>query len=877
MLTLKTYQERSLEVLKTYFRLAATPGSSAKRAFLEMTERPYRSVGALPGLPYVCIRIPTGGGKTLVAAHAAALAIRDFVRADRGVVLWLVPSNVIKEQTLAALRDPAHPYRLALQEQLGGGAMSVVDLAEALYLQRSVLDGETVVIVSTLAALRVENMDGRKIYESAGALQHHFTGLTPELEGRLERDEHGAVACSLANVLRLRRPVVIMDEAHNARTKLSFDVLARFAPSCIVEFTATPETKHSPDSGYFASNVLHHVSAAELKAEQMIKLPIRLQLRDNWKEALAAAVATREGLEKEAREEQKGTGEYLRPILLVQAQPRSQQRETLTVEVVRQALLEDLKVPDAWIKIATGDTRELEGIDLGQPDCDVRVIVTVQALKEGWDCPFAYVLCSVAELSSGTAVEQILGRILRMPGAREKKHAALNRAYAFVASRNFAEAAGKLQDALIENGFEKFDAEAMIDGGDTPSLFADPLGLFAPVASVPVATAPDTSVLPEPLRAKVTYDDVRGTIAFTGEMSEAEREALKDCVASHEDRAAIEKLFAASKTPVSAKPLSPSQRGEPFQVPQLTIRIEGQRELFDESHVLDEAWKLSELPAELSDAEFPDDPSEVQSLDIDVTVQGKVETRYVADLGSQLSQLLPAHVWTISELAGWLDRTIFHPDITLTESGLYLHRLITYLVEERKIPLGKLAKDQYRLRIAVAAKLDALRATQCHNRIQLLLGLGAESPLEVQPDFCFSYDPLKYPANSWYEGAYQFQKHYYPRVGELKSEGEEYRCAQLIDTIKDVRYWVRNLERQPQASFWLQTSTDRFYPDFVALLEDGRLLVVEYKGADRISNDDSKEKRALGEMWAERSGGKAIFLMVTESTLGEIQSAIRKK
>src|ERR1035437_1318758 len=135
MLTLKHYQERSLEVLKQYLRQATDPSSSAKRAFIEITDRPYRSVDALPGLPYVCLRIPTGGGKTLVAAHASAVAIKHYLRADRGVVLWLVPSNVIKEQTLAALRTLDHPYRQALQTSLGGGPITVMDLTEALYVR----------------------------------------------------------------------------------------------------------------------------------------------------------------------------------------------------------------------------------------------------------------------------------------------------------------------------------------------------------------------------------------------------------------------------------------------------------------------------------------------------------------------------------------------------------------------------------------------------------------------------------------------------------------------------------------------------------------------------------------------------------------------
>jgi type III restriction enzyme len=234
MLELKEYQKRSLDALESYLRLTVEHG--AKMAFLHQTERPYRTVSQLPGLPYVCLRIPTGGGKTLVACHALGIATTEFLQAERAACLWLVPSSAIRDQTLAALRDRQHPYRQAVDAHFGG-LVTVMDLAEALYITRGTLAGETCIIVATLAALRVEDTEGRKVYESAGALMDHFSGLTAELEALLERNGDGVVPRSLCNALRLHRPIVIMDEAHRARTQLSFDTLARFNPSCIVEFT----------------------------------------------------------------------------------------------------------------------------------------------------------------------------------------------------------------------------------------------------------------------------------------------------------------------------------------------------------------------------------------------------------------------------------------------------------------------------------------------------------------------------------------------------------------------------------------------------------------------------------------------------------------
>ena len=228
-----------------------------------------------------------------------------------------------------------------------------------------------------------------------------------------------------------------MDEAHNARTNLSFDTLQRFSPSCILEFTATPDQETNP------SNVLYSVSAAELKAEQMVKLPIRIVSRTQWKEAVGEAVARQRQLEQIAKEEEKRTGEYLRPIVLFQAQPRREGQETITVEALRKCLLEDFKISAEEIAEGTGHKWELPE-NLLSRECPVRYILTVAALREGWDCPFAYVLCSVSNLSSKGAVEQILGRVLRLPNANAKEHAELNIAYAFATSAQFLEAARSL-------------------------------------------------------------------------------------------------------------------------------------------------------------------------------------------------------------------------------------------------------------------------------------------------------------------------------------------------------------------------------------------------------------------------------------------------
>ena len=414
MIALKDYQIRVLDSLRDFLRQCSKDGrpDAAFQSVQIMNARqpvpyiPVHAAGLLPGMPYVCLRVPTGGGKTLLACHTAGIAMEELLHAERAVVLWLVPSNTILDQTADALRDPRHPYRRALE--LSCGAVEVLTIEEALHLSRATVEGQTVVIVATIQSFRVEDTTGRKVYDRGG-FSEHFLNVPANRLADLFPDKDGKPIPSLVNVLRLRRPIVIVDEAHNARTKLSFSTLGNVMPSCIIEFTATPDRKDSP------SNVLHHVSAAELKAADMIKLPLRVITRhpSQKDQLLAEAITLRSDLEKIAATESQKTGEYLRPIMLLQAE------RVDACEPLRDRLASEFGIAKDEVKISVGSLDELKDVkDIASPKCPIRFIITVQKLREGWDCPFAYVLCSLRETRSATAIEQIVGRILRLPNAQ---------------------------------------------------------------------------------------------------------------------------------------------------------------------------------------------------------------------------------------------------------------------------------------------------------------------------------------------------------------------------------------------------------------------------------------------------------------------------
>ena len=191
----------------------------------------------------------------------------------------------------------------------------------------------------------------------------------------------------------------------------------------------------------------------------MIKLPLRVITRDPSQrdQLLADAITIRADLEKRAVIEGQKTGEYIRPIMLIQAE------RVDNCEPLRERLVTEFNIPKEQIKISVGKLDELKNMpDINLPKSPVRIIITVEKLREGWDCPFAYVLCSLKETHSATAIEQIVGRILRLPHAQAKQNPDLNCAFALSVSHSMPEVLNELREALESNGFTTAEAERII-------------------------------------------------------------------------------------------------------------------------------------------------------------------------------------------------------------------------------------------------------------------------------------------------------------------------------------------------------------------------------------------------------------------------------
>ncbi|HHF3071535.1 DEAD/DEAH box helicase [Vibrio diabolicus] len=421
-------------------------------------------------IPNVCLKVPTGGGKTLLGVAAVERLQTDLFTQQTGMVLWVVPSDAIYKQTWKQLANREHPYRQML-ERASGGRVKMLEKNDA-FTKRDTDENLCVMLLMLQSSAR-ESKEKLRMFKDSGrftsffpveddtkaneALLNRIRNLDPnDLSdyGWLEGIAPGTVSIkqSLGNVLRIIRPVIIVDEGHKAYSETARETLCGFNPKFILELSATPNA-----NGKHHSNVLVNVSGQALKDEQMIKLPINLINEDksDWKHTLSLAYAKLAELEQDAGQLQNETGRYIRPIMLIRVERTGKdQRDSAFVhaEDAREYLMDKLGVNENEIRLKTSDKDELGDDDLLSETCPVKYIITKDALREGWDCPFAYVLTVLSKMTAKTAITQMIGRVLRQPHARLTQKPSLDECYVYTFDQDVMEAVAGVKQGLEEEG-----------------------------------------------------------------------------------------------------------------------------------------------------------------------------------------------------------------------------------------------------------------------------------------------------------------------------------------------------------------------------------------------------------------------------------------
>jgi type III restriction enzyme len=771
--------------------------------------------GTGKAIPNVCLKVPTGGGKTLLAAASVGRVFSGYLNQDTGLVLWIVPNEAIYRQTLKTLGNRDHPYRQMLN-LAGAGRVKILEKDAPI----TRLDVESHLCVMLLmlqsAARKDEAQKKLKAFRDRGNVlgftpreddyDGHWEMLqtTPNLDvyGAFGQDQQAArkqkgsiIKSSLGNVLRLKRPMVVIDEGHHAYTENALRTLDGFNPCFMLELSATPRiSSPSPASGRgvgvretSGSNILVDVRGTDLDDAEMIKLPIHVDVRGwpDWQSCLASSVAQLDALQQEATQLQAETSRYIRPILLVQVERTGKElRDAGFIHAEdAKAYLMQLGFAEAQIAIKTADKDELkqpENIDLLSPTCEIRAIITKQALQEGWDCPFAYVLCALAAGRAVGAMTQLTGRILRQPHVLKTGKPALDSCYVLCHDAQTGEVIKAIKHSLETEGMG--DLALSVTGGNDAET-------------------------PKPVAFK--------------------------------RRAGFEKLriFLPRVTWVESELPSPaSGRG-----------IEGEgavrRELCYESDIISNLdW--SQLNPDALLADWAPGVSGIQAQRFDITLEVlQREDGFAAQAVTSLAQKLDRArlVRGLLDIApnawwvwGWVDAVVKRLLQGCSETQLaaasasLLERLRVDVEAER----DRLAMEVFTAGVASGRIEFALRTDSLDYEIPE----GFTLPLAGEPQTLTRKD-----------GHAVEKSLFQPALTALTDSGLERDFACYLDGQAALQWWHRNVAR---TQYGLQGwKRNKVYPDFVFARLDGagrsRMVVMETKGLHLAGSDDTAYKRGL--------------------------------
>jgi type III restriction enzyme len=832
-------------------------------------------------VPHVCVKVPTAGGKTFIAVNALDrifAAFAEYNPTRPKFVVWLVPSLTILEQTVKNLSNIDHPYRQRLND-LFSGRVQIYEKADV--LQGAGFNADTVkeqlsVVVMSFDSLKATNKENRKAFQENGYLAS-FLNDDSEVVEPLE----GTDPSALINVMRSLKPVVVVDESHNAESTLSVDMLRNLNPSFIFDLTATPRDN---------SNIISYVDALRLKKQNMVKLPVIVANQRSQEDVIMAALNMRRQLEEFAKKAEEKGGGYIRPIVLFQAEPKNKD-DTTTFEKVREILLE-LNIPKEHIAIKTANINELKNVDLMSRDCDVRYIITVNALKEGWDCPFAYVLATLANKSSVVDVTQILGRVLRMPYTRKHSIELLNLSYVFTSSSHFQNTLSQVVAGLNKAGFSKKDyREFDLSGGEqeqekNPSPTQEELNLTAQTGEDKPAETGDAQGL-EIEKSKLNPDwehhaveqaaaatngtqtastegDATGVEAIKNQAEEQAKEFEEQANATTGE--SVPEELKAHMNEHKIKPIFEAS-AKTIELPQFFIKLPSDGGFFDsgdEWHKLAKENLLSNFVLANLDAtiNFTAIESDVYKVDAEeigngesapsFTVVKKAEKEKLNSIikSQQTSGQITSIVGRLFSLIG---KNTFYP-IEDNDVKHYLKRIVEAMSADQR---ADCLEHDYAYVKLIKDKIQGLANEYAAKEFSNWL---TTQKIKLRPSF--SLPATIAPS----ENAPAIGKSLYVTEGSVNNL--ESKVIRGVADLENITWWHRNLER---GKGFVINGFLNHYPDFVVLTQSKNIIVIETKGDDR-DNSDSKDKLKLGKIWesqanqiAHETGYRYHYMMVFES------------
>ena len=861
---LKSYQKKVIADLTRYLELLNETKSDAAAFRLFWQEKSAPALGlyqnVIPGVPNLCFKVPTGGGKTFIACNAVRPIFDALPATKTKAVVWLVPSDAILTQTAKALKDTAHPYRQKIDVDFGGRV--------EVYTKQELLNGQNFnptavteqlsVMVLSYDSFRGRGKEGLKAYQENSNLAE-FAKVLGKPDSPIEKADETA----LFQIINQLNPLVIVDESHHARSELSLEMLENFNPCFVLDLTATPKKE---------SNIISYVDAVQLKNEHMVKLPVIVYNRDSQSEVLIDAIDLRNKLEEIASAEYAKTGKYIRPIALFQAQPKGKEDAT-TFEKLRDKLV-DAGIPAEQIAIRTADVNELKNTDLMSPSCPIRYIITVNALKEGWDCPFAYILASLANKTSQVDVEQILGRILRLPHTSQHTQSALNMSYVLTSSNDFNNTVAHIVKGLNSAGFS--DKDYRIGEPAKPKVpeqtaeqitLPDPQGASEPESAEDDFAWLDDKSIEEELERRREQAQTPETAPKADTMLDAAAEVEKaytDAIQQTGNDPVMDNLPWEVRDKVKSFQVNPQFREdiETLQIPQFFLKIEqslftdGSLELLDKE-MLAEGFTLKGKAYDIDFAAADDEIREIDVREQDgglpkVFKMESAEQRYFKEWFNNLppesrvrqckdmmfNQLNKLNMVDAAELKAYINRIVDDMDKA-------------QLAAMEKAPLGYAAK--------IRAKIETLLETHYRETF--------DKWLETERVVCMPSFRLPTSIHPASNTAIYARSLYTAEDGDMNKL--EQKLIVELTALPNVRWWHRNIARQGFAI----NGFIKHYPDILIMTQSGKLICAETKG-EHLKNDDSREKIALGQAWRTSAGKDYRYYMVFENDENLLPGAV---
>ena len=799
-------------------------------------------------VPHVCMKVPTGGGKTFMACAAVKRIFDALPNGKPQVVVWLVPSDSILTQTIRNLSDANHPYRQRLNQDFNGnvGVYTKEQMLIGHAFSPDSIQGILTVCIMSYSSLRINsrNRDVRKVYQENGNLSR-FAEYFKDKDVLLADTPDTA----LIQVLRHLEPVVIVDESHNAGSDLSTEMLNNLNPSFVLDLTATPRKN---------SNIISYVDARELKKEHMVKLPVVVYNRTTRQSVIQDAIQLRGSIERDAIAAEAAGGKYIRPIVLFQAQPRTGDNSD-TFDKIKEMLI-GMGIPEDQIAVKTSNVDDLKGQDLMSRDCKIRYIITVNALKEGWDCPFAYILASLANRTSAVDVEQILGRILRQPYAMQHKSPLLNTSYVLTNSVDFHTSLEKIVAGLNKAGFSRRDYRI----GEAVEPSHTPTEPEAAQTKIPLdaQTAEEDSFDDINVQAvKTALENATPTAAEVSAMvQEAAQQAADYTAAINEpDDGFIGGELGDMLTQNAMQPHLAAEASA-LRIPQFFLK--SVPDLFGSEYELLEPENLSEgFSLAGQDAQVRFELATGEMYRIDVAENGEAVPKYKR-VDSELSEYIRNRLAQLPQeqkiqsctnmLCAQINRNNRYAAAEIND---YVRRIVGGMTED-ELSAMETAIPTYAAKIQ--EKIKGLEEAYREEQFSRWLDAG-----KIVCRESYALPPVITPADT----TDAIPKPLYEAEKDDMNGGEH----ELIDAVvapDNIKWWHRIIERK---GFRLNGYINH-YPDFMVMTKSGKLVLIEYKGDDR-DNSDSERKLRLGRKWQAQCGQNYRYLMVFKNRYFGIDGA----